>query len=147
LDSLSLTWWMWLLLGLVLMALEMLTPGGFYILFFGVGAVVVGLLDLAGLQMSFPAEGLVFVLVSVISIMLFRKPLQQRFQGKMPKGKVDNLVGETAQALEEIGVNAIGKAELRGAAWNAHNVGDAPIPRSARCRVERVDGLTLHIRS
>jgi len=64
----------------------------------------------------------------------------------MPKGKVDNLIGETAQALEDIAVDAIGKAELRGAAWNAHNIGDAPIPGSTRCRVERVDGLTLYVR-
>ncbi len=143
----SFTWWMWLLLGLGLMALEMVTPGGFFVLFFGIGAASVGLLDFAGLHLSFPIQGLLFVTIAVVSIVLFRKPLQQRFQGNMPKGKVDNLVGETACALEDIPVDGIGKAELRGSAWNAHNIGDAPIPGSARCRVERVDGLTLHVRS
>ena len=137
---------MWLLLGLVLMALEIMTPGGFFVAFFGVGAAIVGLLDWAGLHMSFPVQGLLFVATSVVSIVLFRKPLQQRFQKKMPTEKVDNLIGETAQALEEIPADAIGKAELRGAAWNAHNVGAAPIARSARCRVEKVEGLTLHVR-
>ena len=141
------TWWMWLVLGLVLMALEVVTPGGFFVLFFGIGAAFVGLLDFAGLHMSFPAQGLLFVIIAVVSIILFRKPLQQRFQGNMPKGRVDNLVGETARALEDIPAGGIGKAELRGSAWNAHNIGDAPIPGSTRCRVERVDGLTLHVRS
>ncbi len=138
--------WMWLLLGLALAALEILTPGGFFVIFFGVGAVVVGLLDFLGVSMSFPAQGLLFVAISIASILLLRKPLQERFQAKMPKEKVDNMVGETAQALEEIPADAIGKAELRGAAWNAHNIGDAPIPRSARCRVERIEGLTLYVR-
>jgi membrane protein implicated in regulation of membrane protease activity len=32
-------WWIWILLGLVLLLGEIVTPGGFYILFFGVGAV------------------------------------------------------------------------------------------------------------
>jgi membrane protein implicated in regulation of membrane protease activity len=109
-------------------------------------AVVVGLLDLVGLHSSFVVQGLVFVAVSVISLLLFRKPLLARFQHHMPKGKVDNLVGEMAKALDEIPVDALGTAELRGASWTVHNVGDTPIARSARCRVERVEGLMLHVR-
>ena len=140
------SWWMWMLLGLGLAVLEILTPGGFFMIFFGVGAITVGLLDLLGVSMSFPVQGLMFVAISIVSILLFRKPLQQRFQTNMPKGKVDNLVGETARALEEIPADGIGKAELRGAAWNAHNIGEAPIALSARCRVERVEGLTLYVR-
>ncbi len=140
------SWWAWLVLGLVLFALEAITGGGMFLLFFGVGAVVVGLADLLGLQMTFTVQGLAFVAVSVVSMLLFRKPLLARFQHSMPKGKVDTLVGEMAKALEDIPVNAIGTAELRGASWTAHNSGDAPIARSARCRVESVDGLTLHVR-
>ena len=44
-------WWTWILLGLLLLLAEIVTPGGFYIIFFGVGAVVVGVLagfDAAG---------------------------------------------------------------------------------------------------
>ena len=140
------SWWVWLLLGLVLFALEAMTGGGMFLLFFGVGAVVVGLADLLGLHLAFAVQGLVFVAVSVVSMVLFRKPLLARFQHSMPQGKVDSLVGEMAKALEDIPADAIGKAELRGASWTAHNLGDAPIARSSRCRVERVDGLTLHVR-
>ena len=43
------TWWMWVALGLVLGAIELATPGGFFVIFFGVGAVIVGLAELAGL--------------------------------------------------------------------------------------------------
>jgi membrane protein implicated in regulation of membrane protease activity len=35
-------WWIWVVLGLVLLIGEIVTPGGFYLLFFGIGAVVVG---------------------------------------------------------------------------------------------------------
>ena len=119
-----------------------MTGGGMFLLFFGVGAILVGLLDLIGLHLSFVVQGLVFVAISVVSMLLFRKPLLQRFLRHMPQGKVDNLVGEVAKALQEIGVDATGTAELRGASWNAHNVGDALIAKSARCRVERIEGLT-----
>jgi len=143
----EISWWMWLLLGVVLAAFEILTPGGVFIIFFGVGAAVVGLLDLVGVSMGFPVQGLVFVAISIVSLMLFRQPLLKRLNLNQPHGKVDDMVGETAQALEEIAADAIGKAELRGASWNVHNVGDTPIPRSARCRVERIDGLTLQVRA
>ena len=34
-------WWHWAVLGLVLGLLELATPGGFFIVFFGVGAMLV----------------------------------------------------------------------------------------------------------
>src|SRR3989304_4674160 len=43
------TWWLWVILGFALMGLELFTPVGFYFLFFGVGALVVGLLVGLGL--------------------------------------------------------------------------------------------------
>ncbi len=145
-DSLFLSWWAWLLLGLVLFSLEATTGGSLYLLFFGVGAVLIGLLELVGVHFTFVMQGLVFVAISVLAMLFLRRPLLTRFQHNMPKGKVDNLVGEVAKALQEIGVDGIGTAELRGASWTARNIGDAPIAESARCRVERVEGLTLQVR-
>ena len=42
-------WWAWLLVGFLLVAAELLTPGGFYLLFFGLGGIAVGLLGLIAL--------------------------------------------------------------------------------------------------
>ena len=41
-------WWHWLVLGLVLVVAEMASAGGFYIIFFGIGAIVVGILARSG---------------------------------------------------------------------------------------------------
>ena len=38
----TILWWHWLVVGLLLMVGELATPGGFYIIFFGVGAVLTG---------------------------------------------------------------------------------------------------------
>ncbi len=35
-------WWYWVVLGLLLTGLELATPGGFFVIFFGVGALLVG---------------------------------------------------------------------------------------------------------
>jgi hypothetical protein len=147
-ELISLTWWMWMVLGLILLACELLTPGGFYILFFGVGAIALGFLKLVGLTgLSLPVEGLLFVIVSVACLALFRKRVLAMFQKPPVNDRIDEIAGETAVALDDIPAHAIGKVELRGTSWNAENAGESLIPRSARCRIDRVDGLTLRVRS
>lgn len=146
-EPLTLAWWMWMIAGIALLAIEMLTPGGFFTLFFGAGAMAVGILGLAGWQPSVPVQGLIFLAVSIVSLLLFRKPLLERFQNTMPKGKIDSLVGETAVAMEEIPAGGLGKAELRGSSWSARNLGDEPIQLKQRVRVIRIDGLTLDVRA
>jgi inner membrane protein len=139
-------WWIWLLLGLLLLLAELLTPGGFYIIFFGIGAIVVGIL--AGFQFAGPPwfQYILFSLVSVTALWLFREKLLQLTRAA-PSESVDNLVGETAVSLDDIPVNGIGKAEMRGTSWNARNIGDQPLARGQRTRVERIEGLTIFVRA
>jgi len=138
-------WWIWIVFGLALLLGELITPGGFYILFFGIGAVVVG--GLAGFDFAGPAwfQVILFLLVSVVTLWLFRERLLKVTQGATPYA-VDSMVGETAVSMEEIPSNAIGKAEMRGTSWNARNIGEKPLARGERCRVERIEGLTLFVR-
>ena len=138
-------WWAWMLLGLALLIGEMVTPG-LFLLFFGVGALLVGLLDLAGIGGPPWMQWLLFSAISIVSMLLLRRPLLQRFKLRGAE-EVDRLENEYAVAMEEIANNAMGKAELRGSPWNAKNVGTAAIPRGQRCRVERVEGLVLHVRA
>jgi membrane protein implicated in regulation of membrane protease activity len=139
------SWWLWLLAGIVLFLIELATPGGFYFLFFGIGAFVVGLLGWAGVDGSLVVQLFLFGGLSTVSLAIFRKPLQRRL-GKLPGKDVDTMIGETAVALSEIGLEQVGKAELRGSAWSARNVGENVILTGQRCKVERIEGLMLFIR-
>jgi membrane protein implicated in regulation of membrane protease activity len=138
-------WWMWILLGLVLLAGEIVTPGGFYVLFFGVGALVVGVL--AGLDVAGPlwVQVILFSLLALGTLWLFREKLLRLTQGQRHED-VDTLLGETAIASEDIPVNGIGKAEMRGTSWNARNIGEKSLSRGERCTVERLEGLTIYVR-
>jgi inner membrane protein len=141
-------WWYWLLLGLVLLAVEMTTPGGFYIFFFGLAALIVG--ALAGLEWLNTAwlQWLLFSILSLISLFLFRNSLLAWMKAREPVGQdVDSMVGETAVVIEELPAGAVGKVELRGTTWNARNAGQTVLTKGHRARVERVDGLTLWIKS
>lgn len=144
--TLQLAWWHWMLLGLALLLGEILTPGGFYLIFFGAAAILTALLKLAGLD-NLAVEGLIFAAGAVVSMIFFRRPLLQRFRKELnPHIPVDDLSAEEAVALQEIAPRSVGKVELRGTAWNALNTGEEAIPQSARCRIDKVDGLTLHVR-
>ncbi len=139
-------WWYWMLLGLVLLGIEMVTPGGFYILFFGLAALIVG--SLAGLEIA-QAEWLQWLMFSglaVLSLLIFRGPLLASLKKRdkdLPA--VDTLAGESAIPLENLTENGTGKAELRGTTWTAHNAGPSPLMKGQRCKVERVEGLTIWI--
>ena len=139
------TGWMWIAMGLVLAAIELATPGGFFIIFFGVGAVVVGLLRVAGFLEPAWAQWLAFSVIALVALRLFRKPLLARLQGN-DVGVVDSLVGNTALPSNALEPGGRGKAEVRGALWNAHNVGERAVGARERCRVVAVNGLELDIR-
>lgn len=140
-------WWMWVVLGMVLLLGEVLTPGGFFIIFFGASAVVVGLLKALGLEMALSYELMIFAILSIMGLVFFRKPLQQRFRQLTPDLPVDELSGELCTTMEEIAAGATGKVELRGTAWNAVNAGSEPLPKGRACLVEKVDGLTLTVKA
>jgi membrane protein implicated in regulation of membrane protease activity len=128
-------WWIWILLGLLLLLAELVTPGGFYFIFFGISAVAVGVL--AGFDAAGPVwfQFILFSILSIVTLWLFREKLLRWTDGG-PVQNVDSLIGETAVAV----------AELRGASWNARNVGDKPLARGGRAKVERIDGLTIFVR-
>lgn len=138
-------WWLWALLGLLLLVSEVLTPGGFFVLFFGLGAVAVGGLVAAGVAGPVWLQFLLFSVLSLASLALFR-PRLMRLMRSGATGNVDSLVGEVAAVLDDLAPGAIGKAELRGSSWTVRNEGARVLQRGERARVERVDGLTLGIR-
>jgi len=139
-------WWYWMILGLALLGAEMTTPGGFYILFFGLSALIVGTLSGLDVVQADWLQWLLFSVIAVGSLLLFRGPLLAKLSDER-KGlpDVDTMLGEVAIPVEAIAVGATGKAELRGTTWTAKNVGGAPLGKGQRGKVTRVDGLTLWI--
>lgn len=138
-------WWLWLILGFVLLAGEMATPGGFYLLFFGLGALVVGLAELAGLPLPVWGAWLLFSGLSVALLVLVRPKIVGRFhQGAA--GVDDSLVGEWVRVETRTEPGDLGRGELRGSPWTISNAGGAVLVPGDRCLVLRVEGLTLHVK-
>src|SRR5215208_2219975 len=98
-------WWMWMLLGFVLLAVEMLTPGLFYFFFFGVGALLVGALVGLGVEASVSLQWLLFSIFSVATLLLFRQKLVGFLDSKNTNartGDLDSIVGEVMTLLDDL---------------------------------------------
>ena len=139
-------WWYWLLLGLLLLGAEMMTPGGFYILFFGLAALAVGAIAALDLVQGDSTQWLLFSGIAVASLLVFRGPLLARINsGEASNPDVSSMVGEIAIPVETLAAGAIGKVELRGTTWSARNAGSTPLNKGQRSKVTGMDGLTLQI--
>lgn len=137
------TWWAWLLLGIALLAVEVATPGGLFALFFGAGAIVVA--PLAAMGVPETGQWLAFTVFSVASLLGLRGRLRQALS-RHPPAQAE-LVGEQAVVLTEVPATGEGQVELRGVPWSARSAGGVALPVGRRCRVERVEGLTLWLRA
>ncbi len=136
-------WWMWVLFGIGLLVVEMVTPGGLFALFFGVGALATAIV--AALGAGSTAQWLLFTALSIVLLATLRRTLQERFRA--PDVKVDQIVGQEVVLLGDLPAGGEAKAELRGVPWSARAAAAIPLRAGQRCRVERIDGLTLWVRA
>jgi len=138
-------WWAWVLLGFVLLAGEMATPGGFYLIFFGLGALAVGVVELMGLVPPVWGQWLIFSVISV-ALLAWVRP---RIVGHLHQGGVgpdDTVVGEWVRVETRVEPGELGRGELRGSPWTISNSGTVVLVPGDRCLVLRVEGLTLHVK-
>ena len=138
-------WWHWVLIGFALLAIE-LASTTLHVAFFGGGALFVGLLVGLGWNGPLWAQLLVFTGFSLVALFFIRPPLMRRLKLNEPR-VVDTLIGEQAIAMDDIAVQSIGKAEMRGSTWNAQNVGLHPLTKGQRCTVESVEGLVIRVKA
>ena len=140
-------WWLWMLFGAALLAVEITIPGSFFVLFFGAAAIIVGALAGLGLIAEPWIEWLLFSAFSVGSLLAFRGRLLARFQkSRASTVGTDGFVGESATLLDDLEPGAVGRAELRGSVWAVRSREPQRLARGSYCRVESVDGLTLWVR-
>ncbi|HEY8516529.1 MAG TPA: NfeD family protein [Candidatus Binatia bacterium] len=136
-----------MLLGAALLVVEIAQPGSFFVLFFGIGAIVVGALVGIGLLTEAWTQWLLFSVTSVATLLVFRSRLLARFQrSKASTVGSEGLIGERATLLEDLEPGDVGRAELRGSVWKVRSREQQRLASGARVRVEHVDGLTLWVR-
>lgn len=138
-------WWAWIIVGLLLLGAEGAGMGGFFLMFFGIGGVAVGVLVLLGVAGPDWMQWILFSALSLISMLLFRRQLLAGSAGVHDGGDRDTIVGERGKVLVAMAAQAEGSVEVRGTTWSATNVGERELPEGAACVVRAVRGISLEV--
>lgn len=138
-------WWGWIILGLLLLGSELaFLDAAFYLVFIGAAAVVVGLVLLGGILMPFWAQWILFAVLAIVTMVLFRQRLYQFVRGR-GKGWGRALVDDFVRIEESLTPGQSCRIRHRGSTWTARNKGELKIDSGDEVRVISVDGLTLNV--
>ena len=138
------TWYIWLILFLVFLGLEMVTTGIFFFLCFSTGAMFAMLCSLLGA--SFQTEMIVFCAVTLGSLLLIRPLFKMYIAKKKIETNVDSLIGAPAIVIEKIKKNGKGKIKVAGEIWLAVSKDKEDIDFGEDVVIEAVAGTKLVVR-
>lgn len=136
--------WAWLVAGLVLLALELVVPGGF-LLWMGVAGIVTGLITLLA-AVGWPLQWLIFGLLSLVSITIWVRWNKQRpatTDRPYLNRRADHFIGHAA-VLEQAIVEGYGRVVLGDTVWR---VAGPDLPVGHRVRIVGSEGAVLKVES
>ena len=134
-------YWHWLILAVALIILEIIIPGA-YFLWMGISAVVVGAAMFVFPQMAILVQVLIFAILSVITVMLYRSyrkknPLVTDEPALNRRG--EKYIGQSFTLKEPI-VNGVGNIKVDDSTWKIKGF---DIDAGETVRVVAVEGTTL----
>lgn len=137
-------WWIWMAIAALFIVGEIFTQG-FFLLWFGIGAALAGLLAILGLGVGWQLGA--FVVVSGVLFAISRR-FAEKVSKKQPPGiGADRFVGLQGIVLEEIdNVKNTGRVRVQKDEWRADSETEELIPEGAQVVVTRMDGTHLIVR-
>ncbi|MFJ4345774.1 NfeD family protein [Pseudomonas sp. NPDC089401] len=138
-------WWIWLVFGIALILLELVLPT-FFIIWFGIGAVLVSLIALAAPALQLDKQVLLWVLFSSVTTFLWFK----LFKRKRPdvRWTADSVIGEVGLLTASVSQFQKGRVRfqkplLGNEEWTC--VADGDIPAGERVRLVAIEGNTARV--
>ncbi|WP_375452556.1 NfeD family protein [uncultured Devosia sp.] len=134
--------WSWMVAGIILLALELVAPGGF-LLWMGVAGVVTGLMVLFQ-PIAWPLQWLIFGLLSLLSIFAWLRWQRGRVvQSDRPylNRRADRFIGQEGVLTEPL-VGGFGRLVLDDTVWR---IAGPDLPAGQRIRIIGNEGAVLRI--
>lgn len=134
--------WGWLVAGLIMLALELVVPGG-YLLWMGIAGIITGLVTLFW-AIGWPVQWLIFGMFSLISIALWVRWTRSRpAASDRPhlNERADHLIGQEA-VLEQAIAQGFGRVVLGDTVWR---VSGPDMALGSRVRIVGSEGAVLKV--
>lgn len=140
-------WWGWMAIGALMLATELGVSADFWLAVVGAAALGTSLLGLFGVDAPVWMQWAVFASLSVLLAVFVRGPAYERLMAKT-EDLAPELLGERARVIgAPIAAGGMGKVELRGSTWRAHNEGTEALEEGAVAQVDGVDGIMLRVQA
>jgi membrane protein implicated in regulation of membrane protease activity len=139
-----------LIIAAIFIAAEVFTSG-FFILWFGIGALAAALLAMAGVE-SLVVQVFVFLAVS-IALVVASRTIFERFlaresgREKLTSG-IESIIGQIGTVVESSsGTLQQGAVKVYGSVWTAFPAeGEWPLKEGDSVSVERIEGNSIYVR-
>ena len=146
-DAAQILWWHWVVLGVVLTLLELAVPA-FFLVWFGAGAIVVGLVMLAAPQLPLAWQVVAWIVASVFFIFLWFKvfrPGMHKTRSGMSAGAALGEIGLVVRDVRpfEKGQVRFQKPVLGDDVWEV--TADEELKVGDRARVLAIEGNILKV--
>jgi membrane protein implicated in regulation of membrane protease activity len=134
-------WWIWMIIAAIFVIGELFHMG-FYLLWFGVGAAIAGILALLGLGAAWQWGS--FIVLSMILFAVTRR-FAERFTKKQPPGiGADRFIHQKGVVIEEIdNMKNTGRVRIGKDEWRADSDTGEVIPLGKMVKVIRVEGTHI----
>jgi membrane protein implicated in regulation of membrane protease activity len=143
-------WIVWLIVAAIFIGAEVLTPG-FFLLWFGIGALVAALMAMLGIG-TVAAQVLVFLIVSTLLVIASRTIFERFLVGTSAKGELksgaETMLGQIGTVVEP-SKGALNEAAVKvyGSVWTAFpSEGETSLVEGETVAVERIVGNAIYVR-
>ncbi|MGN1443295.1 MAG: NfeD family protein [Acutalibacteraceae bacterium] len=142
--NLNSLFWVWIALAVIFGVVEAATAQ-IVTIWFAVGSVGALIANVVGANTT--VQLIVFVAVSILTLIIARPYLKKFTKTEMQRTNADMCIGETAVVLEEINnTEGTGQVKVRGNIWTARSRDSAVIPVDEKVTVEKIEGVKLIVR-
>ena len=138
--------WIWLVLGIFLIILELLTPSGFFLFILGLSGVTVGAFVAGGVFSGWMVEVSVFCVVAVVFWIAMGKRLAGFFLQARPLEHQGQIVGSVVKISNDIPVSGTGTGTLWGTQWQLENVDKTVLAAGSEAVVVASQGIKLQVK-
>jgi len=138
--------WHWIVFGFILLILEMLAPGAI-LMWFGVGALLVGALLFMFPEMAWELQVFIFAIFSLVSIFAWKKLRKDNPEDDTESGTLNQrgkaLIGRRVPLVEAV-TNGVGRVQIDDTFWRVESEEDMEV--DTLVEVAGSDGATLDVK-
>ncbi len=135
--------WVWTIAAILFGVLEAITAQ-LVSIWFVLGAI--GALITAFCNGEIWLQIVVFIAISVITLLLTKPLVKKVVNPKTQKTNADRCIGETGIVIEEINnLTSTGQVKINGNIWTARSTNGGIIPKDELVTVDKIDGVKLMV--